>query len=295
MTPLLEVRQLVKQYREIRAVDGVGFAVQSGSCLGLLGPNGAGKTTTVEILEGIIPATSGEVLFKGRPIDENFRQRAGIMFQHTSLQEFITVREALQLFERFYQRTSPLEALIESCALGEFLERDVRRLSGGQRQRLLLAIALINDPEILFLDEPTTGLDPQARRNFWQLIEKIKQNGKTVVLTTHYMDEAYQLCDEIVIMDRGRVIARGRPDDLLQSHFRNSVVSLPASQLPESLRQREDLTLHWRNSEVEIISQDLNASMRLLLDQGVPLDRMQVRSPTLEDLFLELTGHELRA
>jgi ABC-2 type transport system ATP-binding protein len=295
MTPLLEVRQLVKQYREIRAVDGVGFAVQSGSCLGLLGPNGAGKTTTVEILEGIIPATSGEVLFKGRPIDESFRQRAGIMFQHTSLQEFITVREALQLFERFYQRTSPLEALIESCALGEFLERDVRRLSGGQRQRLLLAIALINDPEILFLDEPTTGLDPQARRNFWQLIEKIKQNGKTVVLTTHYMDEAYQLCDEIVIMDRGRVIARGRPDDLLQSHFRNSVVSLPASQLPESLRQREDLTLHWRNSEVEIISQDLNASMRLLLDQGVPLDRMQVRSPTLEDLFLELTGHELRA
>ena len=295
MQPLLEVRQLVKQYREVRAVDGISFGIAPGTCLGLLGPNGAGKTTTVEILEGIIPATSGEILFKGGPIDDEFRQSAGIMFQNTALQEHITVRETLNLFRSFYQRTRSLDELIESCALSDFLKRDVQKLSGGQRQRLLLAIALLNDPEILFLDEPTTGLDPQARRNFWQLIHNIKAEQKTVALTTHYMDEAYQLCDEIAIMDQGRIIAQGAPEQLLKSHFENSVISLPLEHVPAALTESSGLNLLRRNTQVEIHSNDLNATVRTLLDQGVSLDRMQVRSPTLEDLFLELTGHELRA
>ena len=237
MQPLLEVHRLVKQYRGVRAVDGISFNIERGTCVGLLGPNGAGKTTTVEILEGIIPATSGEILFKGGPIDDQFRQSAGIMFQNTALQEHITVQETLTLFRSFYRHTRPLNELIASCALGDFLSRDVQKLSGGQRQRLLLAIALLNDPEILFLDEPTTGLDPQARRNFWQLIRDIKAEQKTVALTTHYMDEAYQLCDEIAIMDRGRIIAQGSPQQLLKSHFENSVISLPLDHIPASLKE----------------------------------------------------------
>lgn len=295
MQALLEVRELVKQYREIRAVDGITLRIERGSCVGLLGPNGAGKTTTVEMIEGITTPSSGEILFKGAPIDEEFRQRAGIMFQNTALQEFITVSEILTLFQRFYQRTRPLDELIERCALHDFLTRDVQKLSGGQRQRLLLAVALINDPEILFLDEPTTGLDPQARRNFWQLIDDIKAEQKTIVLTTHYMEEAYQLCDEIAILDRGRIIAQGSPEQLLQAHFKNSVITLPLKQVPETLHHLPGVILQRRNSQLEIHSGNLNSSMRSLLDLGVSLEQMQVRSPTLEDLFLELTGHELRA
>ena len=296
MKPLLEVRHLVKQYRDVRAVDRISLAIERGTCIGLLGPNGAGKTTTVEMLEGIIPATSGEILFRGEPIDDDFRQSAGIMFQYTALQDYLTVREALSLFQSFYQRSRPIDELIEICALSDFLSRDVQKLSGGQRQRLLLAIALLNDPEMLFLDEPTTGLDPQARRNFWQLIHTIKSEQKTVVLTTHYMDEAYQLCDEIAIMDRGCIIAQGSPKQLLHAHFENSVISLPLDHIPRALRESSGFNLHRRdNTLVEIHSNDLNTSIRSLLDQGISLDQMQVRSPTLEDLFLELTGHELRA
>jgi ABC-2 type transport system ATP-binding protein len=295
MDTILQVQDLVKYYREVKAVDGVGFSIQRGSCFGLLGPNGAGKTTTVEMLEGILTPSAGQILYQGLPIGPAFRRDAGIMFQSTALQEFIKVREALELFRRFYPRTRPLEELIARCALGEFLERDTHRLSGGQRQRLLLAIALINDPQILFLDEPTTGLDPQSRRNFWQLIQSIKAEQKTVVLTTHYMEEAHELCDEIVIMDHGHIIAQGSPRYLLQKHFDNAVISLPAEQVPLSLDQDDSLLLHRRNSHVEILSDDLNASIRRLIDRGVSLHDLQVRSPTLEDLFLELTGHELRA
>jgi len=295
MQPLLEVHQLVKQFRNVRAVDGISFSIKRGTCIGLLGPNGAGKTTTIEMLEGITDATSGEILFKGRPIDDEFRQSAGIMFQHTALQEFITVRETLDLFRSFYLRMRPIDELINRCALADFLDRDVQKLSGGQRQRLLLAVALINDPEILFLDEPTTGLDPQARRNFWQLIHNIKSEQKTVALTTHYMDEAYQLCDEIAIMDQGRIIAQGSPGDLLKAHFETSVISLPFEQFPVAMDEINQPNLRRRNSQIEIHSNDLNASIRWLLDQGVSLQQMEVRAPTLEDLFLELTGHELRA
>ncbi|HHH38916.1 MAG TPA: ABC transporter ATP-binding protein [Sedimenticola sp.] len=295
MPKLLEVKRLTKRYREVQAVDGIDLAIGQGICFGLLGPNGAGKTTTVEMMEGILPPSSGEIRYRGRPIGAAFREVAGIMFQETSLQEYIRVNEALRLFRDFYPRTRPLEELIERCALGEFLERDVRRLSGGQRQRLLLAIALINDPEVLFLDEPTTGLDPQSRRNFWELIHSIKAENKTVLLTTHYMEEAYELCDEIAIVDHGRIIAQGSPRALLKKHFDNAVITLPATDVPENLDGDPLLTLHRRNGQVEILSEDMDASIRHLIDRGVSLAHLQVRSRTLEDLFLELTGRELRA
>ena len=295
MSALLTVSHLEKQYREVTAVNDISFSIGRGVCFGLLGPNGAGKTTTVEMLEGVLSPSAGEIHYRGEPVDLRFRHEAGIMFQNTALQDYIKVHEALELFRRFYQRNRPLDELIERCALGEFLQRDVQRLSGGQRQRLLLAIALINDPEVLFLDEPTTGLDPQARRNFWELIRNIKAERKTVVLTTHYMEEAYELCDEIAIMDHGRIIARGSPRGLLKKHFDNSVISLPADQLPAALAESGEFKLRRNDQLVEILSDDLNTSIRRLIEQGVSLDHLQVRDRTLEDLFLELTGHELRA
>ncbi len=291
--PLLETRNLKKHYRSVKAVDGVSFSIPKGVCFGLLGPNGAGKTTSVEIMEGILEPTEGEALYRGAPLGSEFRENAGIMFQNTALQDFISVRETLNLFRNLYTRTRPLEELIERNALSEFLDRDTHQLSGGQRQRLLLAIALINDPEVLFLDEPTTGLDPQSRRNFWDLIHSIKAEGKTIVLTTHYMEEAYELCDQIAIMDHGRIIAQDTPRALLKKHFDESVLSLPLEDIPD-LGQLEQLTLHPRNGKVEISSTDVNATIQVLIQNGIPLTHLQIRSPTLEDLFLQLTGHELR-
>jgi ABC-2 type transport system ATP-binding protein len=294
MMPLIEVRNLVKHYRAVKAVDGVSFAIGRATCFGLLGPNGAGKTTTVEMLEGLTVPTAGEVLYKGEPLGLRFRQEAGIMFQHTALQDFITVREALHLFGRFYRHTGSFEEIIEWCSLGEFLDRDTRKLSGGQRQRLLLAIALVNDPEIVFLDEPTTGLDPQARRNFWELIDTIKGRGKTVVLTTHYMEEAYELCDEIAIMDRGRIIARGTPEALLAQHFNDVILQLPKEDYrlaPGAL----PMTVLDCGELVEIHTPDVDGAINALRAHGVSLNRLRIRSRTLDDLFLELTGKELRA
>ncbi len=241
MIPVIEIRNLIKHYSAIQAVKGISFVVQEGTCFGLLGPNGAGKTTTIEMMEGILLPTSGDVLYRGSSLDDHFRERAGILFQKTALQDHLTVGETLRLFHSFYRQTMDLAEVSRLCALQEILDRDTRQLSGGQRQRVLLAIAMVNDPDILFLDEPTTGLDPQARRNFWDLARLIKQQGKTVILSTHYMEEAYALCDEVAIMDHGVIIAQGGPDQLLKEHF--------------------DLT---------------------------------GRTPTLEDLFLALTGKTLR-
>lgn len=293
MSVLIEVRNLVKQYPGLRAVDGVSFSIPGGRCFGLLGPNGAGKTTTIEMMEGISAPSAGTILYKGEPIGLRFREEAGIMFQSTALQDFLTVRECLRFFARLYPRRVPAADLIRACALEDFLDRDHRKLSGGQRQRLLLAIALVNDPDIVFLDEPTTGLDPQARRNFWQLVEDIKQRGKTVVLTTHYMEEAYQLCDTLAIMDRGRIVAEGSPDALLAQHFDDRILQLPAEDLDGRPLPPEYTVLRRRES-AEISTRDVNTALRDLLAAGVPLERLSIRSRTLEDLFLELTGKDLR-
>ncbi|MDX1604814.1 MAG: ABC transporter ATP-binding protein [Candidatus Competibacterales bacterium] len=292
MTALLEVQDLVKDYRGLRAVDGVSFRIEAGRCFGLLGPNGAGKTTTVEMLEGITPPTAGIILYRGAAPDLRFRNEMGIMFQATALQERQTVRETLRLFADLYPRNRSLDELAAQCALTEFLDRDTRRLSGGQRQRLLRAVALVNDPDILFLDEPTPGLDPPARRRFWELVEGIKARGKTVVLTTHYMDEAYVLSDEIAIMDHGRIIAQGTPQALLAEHFDEVILQLPATALE---RAQLELPLLRRDEVVEIATQAIETTLAELLAAGVPLAGLRTRTPTLEDLFLELTGRELRA
>jgi ABC-2 type transport system ATP-binding protein len=293
MIPILEVRNLIKRYPTVNAVDGVSFSVPEGICFGLLGPNGAGKTTTIEVMEGILAATSGEVLYRGELQGARFREEAGILFQKTSLQDFLTVRQTLTMFRSLYDRGLDVEEIIRLCALEKLAGRDNRKLSGGQQQRLLLAIALVNDPAILFLDEPTTGLDPQARRNFWELIQSIKARNKTIILTTHYMDEAELLCDDIAIMDGGHIIAQGGPRELLQQHFEEVLLDLPRQDFPETARQLP-LKIIDSSDRVEIATQDLETTLRTLLDAHVPLKNLRIRPPNLEDLFLELTGKELR-
>ena len=293
MTPLLEARDLVKVFPGVRAVDGIRFAVGRGQCFGLLGPNGAGKTTTLEMLEGISRPAAGEILYEGRALDRAFREDIGIQFQSTALQDFQSVRESLRMFASLYRRTADRDELIALCNLEEILDRDTRRLSGGQRQRLLLAIALVNDPRLVFLDEPTTGLDPQARRNFWGLIETVRQHGKTVVLTTHYMEEAQRLCDEIVIVDRGRVIAQGKPLDLVQAHFPAVVVRLPANVWPAN--QPLPANGELRNGYIEMFTEEAPRLLEELKRSGANLNELKVDTPNLEDLFLKLTGHALRS
>ena len=217
--PLLEVSGLVKRYPGgVTAVDGVSFTVREGTCFGLLGPNGAGKSTTIEIMEGILAPTAGTVRYRGEPLGPRFRAEAGILFQKTALQDYLSVRQTLALFRGLYDHGLSVDEAIKLCSLENLVDRDNKKLSGGQLQRLLLAVALINDPAIVFLDEPTTGLDPQARRRFWELVQSIKAQRKTVLLTTHYMEEAQLLCDEIIIVDHGHIIAQGTPQALLAQH-----------------------------------------------------------------------------
>jgi ABC-2 type transport system ATP-binding protein len=293
MSEILEVRALAKHYAGVKAVDGISFTVNTGECFGLLGPNGAGKTTTVEIMEGITQPTNGSVLYKGEPMGPRFRSEVGIQFQSTALQDFLTVRETLQLFRSFYARGMDISEITALCSLGEYLDRDARKLSGGQRQRLLLALALVNDPEVLFLDEPTTGLDPQARRNFWELIRTIKVRRKTVILTTHYMEEAYLLCDRIAIMDHGHIIAEGSPASLLAGHFHDVILTLPKADYL-SAASDPDLQIMENGERIEISTADVNGTVQCLVAHGVSLANLRIRARTLEDLFLELTGQELR-
>lgn len=292
MAPVIEVKGLTKVYGELNAVDGVDFTIHQGQCFGLLGPNGAGKTTTIEIMEGIIKPSSGQVKYHGKVASADIAQQIGIQFQHTALQDFLTVKETLNLFSSFYQHTVSHERLIELCDLGDFLSRDNRLLSGGQKQRLLLALALINDPDIVFLDEPTTGLDPQARRNFWHLIGKIKANNKTVILTTHYMDEAEQLCDDVAIMDKGKVIERGTPEQLLSRHFKDVFINLPKEDVDAGIVAENN----WQTegSKVVIATSTVEQTLSYLIKQGISLTGLHVKSPNLDDLFLKLTGHSLR-
>ena len=294
-TPILEVRDLKKHYPTVKAVNGIDFAVPQGICFGLLGPNGAGKTTTIEMLEGITKPTSGCIFYKGEPQGARFRQEAGIQFQSTALQEFLTVRENLKYFRSLYPKSLPLDDLVEVCRLQDYLDRDANKLSGGQRQRMLLAIALVNDPDVVFLDEPTTGLDPQARLNFWELVNSIKARHKTVLLTTHYMEEAYNLCDEIAIMDHGKIIAHGSPDALLAKHFQDVIIELPESDFPITAHVIPHRRLDKVTPSIEIVTADVNATLQQLMQYGASLARLQVRPRTLEDLFLTLTGKELRA
>ncbi len=291
---VLEARKLVKQYPGVLAVNEVSFEVRAGNCFGLLGPNGAGKTTTVEIIEGVTPATAGEVYYFGKLAGNKFREEVGIQFQDTALQDYLTVRETLQMFRSLYDRKADLEHIIRECSLEDLQDRDNRKLSGGQRQRLFLAVALVNKPKLVFLDEPTTGLDPQARRNFWDLVRRIQSDGTTVILTTHYMDEAQILCDEIAIMDVGQIITQGNPAALLQEHYQSVIIELPLEDVSGDLDSIEHRVLETQGL-IEISTNDVNRSLEMLATHVSGLNRMKIRQPNLEDLFLDLTGHSLRA
>ncbi|MGD9332963.1 MAG: ABC transporter ATP-binding protein [Desulfobacterales bacterium] len=293
MTPILEVKHLTKSYGSLVAVNDVSFVIPAGICFGLLGPNGAGKTTTLEVIENILAPSSGDILYKGHPRTPAFKSEVGIQFQQTSLLAMLTVRETLQVFKALYEDTEDLDLLIERCQLQDFKHQRHENLSGGQRQRFLLALALVNRPQLLFLDEPSTGLDPQARRNLWDIVHAIKASGKTIILTTHYMEEAQHLCDEVAIMDHGRIIARGAPEALIRTHCRGVTVVLPRSSFRQPLTTLP-LQVQEMNGVVHIQTSNIDDCLKELLANQVDLSDMSVHSPNLEHVFLNLTGRHLR-
>lgn len=293
MKYLMETRNLVKQYKDLTAVNGVDLSITKGICFGLLGPNGAGKTTLIEVIEDIILPTSGEVLYKGAPRTRHFREEIGIMFQQTALLSFLTVVETIETFREMYELTESTSYLVNLCHLEDIQHQMNDKISGGQKQRLMLALALLNRPELVFLDEPSTGLDPQARRNMWNIVRDIKQQGKTIVLTTHYMEEAQYLCDEVAIMDHGKIIAQGSPSQLIKSHCEQSTLVIPKTNLEKKLN-----AFPWemkeKNGCMEILTSDVNGCVEMLLNEKVDLTSMLVKTPNLEDVFIKLTGRRLR-
>jgi ABC-2 type transport system ATP-binding protein len=293
MTALLEVNNLVKKYKNLAAVNDVSFAIQQGICFGLLGPNGAGKTTTIEVIEDVIPPTSGEIIYKGKPRSGSFKDEVGIQFQSTALLSFLTVRETLETFQNLYHKPAVVDDLVRMCHLAEFQHQYNDKISGGQRQRFLLALALINRPKLLFLDEPSTGLDPQARRNLWDLIQQIKKEGKTIILTTHYMEEAQYLCDEIAIMDYGKIIARGSPAELIKKQSPEMTIILPKDRL-RLATARLSLPFREVKDTIELKTDDVNSCLNTLIANGIDLSDLSIRSPNLETVFLNLTGRQLR-
>jgi ABC-2 type transport system ATP-binding protein len=303
----LRVRNLRKAYKQVVAVDGLDLEVRPGECFGLLGPNGAGKTTTLEICEGLTSADSGEVEVLGLRWDKHarqLRQRLGIQLQETQLADKLTVRETICLFGSFFRRGPEPDEVIGLVQLGEKSRARVSGLSGGQKQRLALACALVGDPDLLFLDEPTTGLDPQARRQLWDLIDQFRLAGRTIVLTTHYMEEAERLCERVAIMDRGKVIAQGTPRDLIASlgaeHLVEFSSGAPAGAVDlEALRRVEAvLAVRKENGSVQLQVRELHRAVPALLDelgrQGVGLTELRTHSASLEDVFVALTGRRLR-
>ncbi len=290
---ILEAIGVTKRYGAVTAVNDLSLAVPQGICLGLLGPNGAGKTTLVEIVEGIIPPSAGQVLYQGQSRGPSFREKIGIMFQQTALFGFMSVQETLRTFQSLYPHALGIEELIQLCHLDEIRKQMNDKISGGQRQRLLLALALVNRPELLFLDEPSTGLDPQARRNLWDIVQNVKREGKTIILTTHSMEEAQQLCDLVAIMDHGRIIAKGSPAELIARHTKGIRIVLPADRL-DALSSRNGLTVKSIEGKAVIQVKDMNQAMQALIASGIDLSPMAVETPTLETVFLNLTGRQLR-
>jgi ABC-2 type transport system ATP-binding protein len=304
-TPL-SVHQLRKTYGEVVAVDGLDLEVRAGECFGLLGPNGAGKTTTIEICEGLTPADSGEVTILGRRWgrdDRQLRELLGISLQETQFSEKLTVAETVRLFRSFYLHGPMPEQVIETVQLGEKAGARVGQLSGGQRQRLALACALVGDPQLLFLDEPTTGLDPQSRRQLWEVIEGFKASGRAILLTTHYMEEAERLCERVAIVDHGRVIALGTPGELIESlgaeHVLEFAVAGPGALDEGALAALDGVgSAGRRDGTYRLQVAELHRTMPALLGelrrQGVQLTELRTHSATLEDVFVALTGRQLR-
>jgi ABC-2 type transport system ATP-binding protein len=297
---------LQKSYGDVVAVDGLDLEVHIGECFGLLGPNGAGKTTTVEILEGLLEPDAGDVEILGMrwgKDDRALRQRLGVQLQETQLAEKLTVEETLRLFGSFFDGARTVDEVLELVQLQEKRKAWVSRLSGGQQQRLAVACALVSHPDLLFLDEPTTGLDPQSRRQLWELVLDFKASGRTVLLTTHYMEEAHRLCDRVAIVDHGKIIAQGTPAQLIASLGAEHVVEIaledgdPAAgewlrQVPgvrDVRRERGGIFL-----TVGEVHRSVPALLATLKDRGLALSRLTTHHATLEDVFVSLTGRHLR-
>lgn len=307
MPPAIQCRDLRKTYDgKLEAVRGLNLEIERGECFGLLGPNGAGKTTTIEILEGLLDPTSGEVTIFGQTWQKNsaeMREWLGISLQETRLSEKLTVRETIELFASFYREPRSAVAVLDDLQLGEKIDSFVGKLSGGQRQRLAVATALVGNPRILFLDEPTTGLDPQSRRQLWDIIRSFQRAGGTVLLTTHYMDEAERLCDRLAIVDNGEVIAEGTPAHLIERLGGHHVVEFEVTgdsidgadtwrTLPgvESVRHDDGvISLAVREPHLTI-----PALLTAVETQGSQLLRLTTRQASLEDVFVNLTGRHLR-
>jgi ABC-2 type transport system ATP-binding protein len=293
MQPVLAIHNLRKRYAKLEAVRDVSFQVRQGICFGLLGPNGAGKTTTLEIIEDIIEATSGQILYRGKPRTSSFREEIGIQFQHTALLSFLTVEETLTTFARLFNKTADTREIIQRCQLTDLGKQRNDRLSGGQAQRLMLALALINQPHLIFLDEPSTGLDPQSRRNLWNIIKKLKEEGRTLILTTHSMEEAQFLCDEIAIMDQGTIIAGGSPEELIRRYGGGNSIILPNNGDQTPL-DKLPFTVERQNGDCIIHTDEIHEGLDILMKNNVDLRGIAIRSANLEDVFLHLTGKKLR-
>jgi ABC-2 type transport system ATP-binding protein len=304
-TVALRCAGLVKRFADVTAVNGLDLEVFSGECFGLLGPNGAGKTTTVEILEGLKPSDEGDVAILGqnwtRGNDRVLRERLGVQLQETQLAEKVTVVETVRLFRSFYQRGHDVDEVIHTVALEEKRNARVGKLSGGQKQRLAVACALVSDPELLFLDEPTTGLDPQARLSLWDIVEKFRAGGGTILLTTHYMEEATRLCDRVAIMDHGKVIALGTPAELIESLGADQIIefSVTTELADEPLHRLPAVShVHKRGEVYALTVSEIGVALPALLAeikrQESELVTLTTHQATLEDVFVSLTGRMLR-
>jgi ABC-2 type transport system ATP-binding protein len=301
---VIRVRGLVKRYGEVKAVDGIDFDVAPGEVFGLLGPNGAGKTTTVEILEGLRAPDAGEAIVLGVDVAkgaESLKPRIGVSLQTASLYPKLTVVEVIDLFRSFYATSRPTAELVDMLELGERKHARTKELSGGQRQRLSVALALVNDPELIFLDEPTTGLDPAARRSLWDLIRDLKAKGRSVLLTTHYMEEAEILCDRLAIMDHGHILEMGTVDELISKRFKERAVrfdridgiddpTLAALSAVTSVKHDDDAVLLYSTD----VAATVGGLLALTEANGVEPQNLGIRRATLEDVFLDLTGRALR-
>ncbi len=303
--PAICVQGLQKSYGDVHAVKGIDFEIQPGEVFGLLGPNGAGKTTTVEILEGLRPRTAGQVEVLGFDPDrqrQKLKDRIGVCLQATNLPEKIRVHEAMEVFASFYSRHVDLNKLLQRLQLEEKKDAFYKTLSGGQKQRLALALALLNDPQLIFLDEPTTGLDPQVRAEIHSLLEELKGERRTILMTTHYIEEAERLCDRVAIVDEGRIIAMDTPNKLRQqSKNASSIVVTCATAFPESRPAWVESTQSVLGGNGHTLTVNSRRPAATLVDlvkwidqQGMELTDVNLKQPSLEDVFIELTGKKLR-
>ncbi len=301
---VIEVEDLKKHYGQVKAVDGVSFYVERGQVFTLLGPNGAGKTTIVEILEGLKEPDEGRLQILGREckkIDSDLKDKMGVLLQETQFLRGLRVIEVLNMFASFFSKSLPSEDILATVALQEKATSLVENLSGGQRQRLAMGLAIINDPEIIFMDEPTTGLDPQARHSIWELIEELKKEQKTIFLTTHYMEEAEKLSDFVYIMDHGKIIARGTPRTLIDQLQQENVIEFSRENFSDDLLQElQEIfpQLSVKDDYIAIFVQDLVAPFSQLIEwsrgKSLEFKDLMFRRPNLEDVFLTLTGKGLR-